>query len=224
MNDDGSINSPAQGNWTLNIINKKTNHTAPISFLPTGDVDTTKTPLANLTAFLGQSFPQGNLNGFWKMLNWIVVSLYWTTLYDVGQISPTFYSPTPEDISSYQFFYHAQRLPSTFNIFEDEDLFSTYSTFLRKNVLTLPPLNYTLPDFQPINATNRLQESSITFLRSYSCELRKTKEAIDLAVGFITAFWVFLHAGWTGAGFIVPLLFKYKERLPGFIYLHRQLK
>jgi hypothetical protein len=156
------------------------------------------------------------------MINWIFISLYWTTLYDVGQISPTYYGPSPDNATT-QFFFDPQSLSAEFNIFDNEELFSSYSSFMRSNILTLPDLNYTLPAFQPINATNRLEQQPVTFLRSYSCTLRTGKQAIDMAVGLITAYWVFLHAGWTGAVLIVAFLFKYKERLPGMSPIRNQL-
>lgn len=213
MNSDGTLNSPALGNWTISIINKKTNQNTPVAFLPTGEVDNTKTPVVNLSAFLG-TFPAADETEFWTMINWIFVSLFWTTLYDVGQIQPTCYGPIPDNATN-QFFFNPQSLPSTYNIFDNEELFSSYSAFLRNNVLTLPDLNYTLPAFQPINATNQLQEQSITFLRSYSCTLRTLKQPIDMAVGLMTAYWVFLQAGWTGAGVIIGFIFAYRRHIPG---------
>src|SRR5215475_5849909 len=101
------------GNWSLDIVNSVTNGTTPVGFLPSGDVDLTRTIAGNLNVVL-PALAQSDVLQFWKLINWIFVSLYWTSLYDLGQISPTSYATdTP------------MAIPPTYNIFVNPDLFAS---------------------------------------------------------------------------------------------------
>ena len=116
---------------------------------------------------------------FWKLVNWIFVSLYWTILYDVGQISPL----TPADNPDF--------LPSTNNIFINASLFKTYSSFLNDTIL--PKLRQEhLQDFKPISDTNQLKPRNTTFLRSYSCQKKQWKEPLNAALSIMAAWYTLL--------------------------------
>lgn len=106
---------------------------------------------------------------FWDILNWIFVSQYWISLYDLGQIA--------DDISDG---YSPDSNGNIFNnIFINDTLFEIYSSVLND---TLIPYYYDwfvdylpIPSFLPLNATNRLFSVPTTLLQNYSCSERKMK-------------------------------------------------
>lgn len=95
-------NTPAGDYWTLWLIYEPQNSTPPmeyaipITFLPTGEIDTTRTSeqdMSRANSILAPTIQilQSVIPGFdfWKLANWIFVSWYWMILYDFGQIGPT---------------------------------------------------------------------------------------------------------------------------------------
>ena len=75
-----------------------------INFLPTGEIDFLGTSPGDLMAVNEIMLPvmqalqnASDITGLdldlWKIINWFVVSSYWTILADLGQISPTTYTP-----------------------------------------------------------------------------------------------------------------------------------
>jgi hypothetical protein len=183
-NADGSINSPTNDFWSLNItyvfLNSQTANIVNITFLSNGTIDTTRTPVTDLQSsvdIIPTTLPASNASAFWTKLNWVYVSLFWTVLYDLGQIAPTVYvnqSNTPIT------------LPSTNNIFINPSLFDTYSTILEESILQdLGEMNYPLPNFSSVNETNRLHPVGTTFLQNYTCTQRKRKEFLSVVISVL---------------------------------------
>lgn len=181
-NADGSTNSPANDFWSLNItymfLNSQTVNNVGITFLPNGTIDQTRTSAADLqnANVLPSTVSPSNISTFWTKMNWIYVSLYWTVLYDLGQIAPTVYVNQSDT---------AIMLPSSNNIFINPSLFNTYSTILDENIL--PDQGYSLPKFSPVGQTNRLLPHGTTFLQSYSCRQRKRKELLSALISIMAA-------------------------------------
>jgi hypothetical protein len=108
---------------------------------------------------------------FWGMINWLFVSFYWTSLSEVGQISPTTYKKRMRGAYCRDFD-QPTALPPT-NIFINATLFDIYSSYFRKTII--PALNYSSPRFRQLDENNRLHESERTFIRTYSCLERRIK-------------------------------------------------
>jgi hypothetical protein len=158
-----------------------------LTFFPNGTIDTARTSTNDLEeasiVFIPSTPTPANISTFWTKVNWIYVSLFWTILYDLGQIAPTFSNQSVSTL-----------LPSTNNIFIDASLFDTYSQVLQ-NVI-LPDLNYTLPDFSRVSDTNRLQPGiKSIFLQSYSYLQRTRKELLRFIVLVLAADISFILAG-----------------------------
>ena len=105
---------------------------------------------------------------FWDILNWIFVSQYWISLYDLGQIAD-FSDDYSLDSNSNIFN----------NIFINDTLFEIYSSVL--NDILIPYyydwfIDYLpIPSFLPLNDTNRLFSVPTTLSQTYSCSERKMK-------------------------------------------------
>ena len=99
----GSINSPANDHWALYIqyTSYTETNTISVTFNSTGQIDTTRTSKTELLKANSLLEPTRALLGgidateFWQLVNWVIVGYYWTILNDLGQISPTIYSPIP---------------------------------------------------------------------------------------------------------------------------------
>ena len=169
------------------ILNSQIPTAVNLTFLPNGTIDTARTSTNDLEeasiVFIPSTLTPANISTFWTKVNWIYVSLFWTILYDLGQIAPTFSNQSVSTL-----------LPSTNNIFIDASLFDTYSQVLQNSIL--PDLNSTLPDFSRVNDTNRLQPGiQSIFLQSYSCLQRTRKEILRFIVLVLTADISFMLAG-----------------------------
>ena len=137
----GQINTPGNGSWELTLSTARldgVDSTATyISFLPNGSVDTSRTTETSLkfaTNILSgaQSALHARTNVNVKMLefvNWIFVSIYWTMLYDLGQISPTIYMPTDPPVPNDFIMF-----PPTNNIFRNPALFNTYYSYFNNTI------------------------------------------------------------------------------------------
>ena len=189
--DNDSTNSPAVGSWSLNITNASKNESLPINFLSSGDVDLNQTSLANLSSILPSAMTQPDVLQFWKIINWIFVSLYWTGLYDLGQVSPISYDTgTPTSI------------PPTNNIFVNPDLFNNYTSFLNNYIL--PNLGQEpLQNYQPISNKNQLEAQPTVFYRSYLCQQKQWKEPLNAAVAIIAGLYSLLASGWHTLRFLL---------------------
>lgn len=198
-------NTPAADFWTLYIFYIFQNATVPyqeiaipIVFLPTGDIDFTRTNpndyiLANnilrptitlLRAAINPTFD------IWRLLNWVFVSFYWTILADLGQIAPTTYNLTnflegsPVWIANtsqpQQFF------PPTNNIFVNETLFDIYSAYLRNTLLPFDPA-FKVPAFSSLSSENQLMPVETGFIPSYACLQRQWKGVLSAIISVLVA-------------------------------------
>jgi hypothetical protein len=180
------FNSPAYNTWALNLtysLNSGASSNAAIVFLANGDIDmnqTTSGDYGNANAVFQPFMTATNMDAqtFWKAINWIYVSLFWTSLYDLGQVSTTIYW------TNTIFLLNATALPTTNNIFVNSSLFDEYSSFLETEIV--PRLNYTL-EFSPVTNKNRAEPVNTTFVRSYSCLQRTQKDPIAIAVSILVA-------------------------------------
>src|SRR6202035_5570431 len=156
-----------------------------ITFLPNGSIDWTHTShveVDSATFLLTDAIKvlQSQMSkqlDFWKLINWYFVSVYWSLLFDLGQVLPVNFDSDDWALA-----------PSTNNIFINQSLFDIYSSFL---VDTIGPLeNLTgipVPSFEPVSSQNYLQARDTTFLRSYSCVERHVKPVISLLISVIVA-------------------------------------
>jgi hypothetical protein len=219
-----TANTPAADYWMLYVFYTLQNATLPydeiaipIVFLPTGEIDFTRTKssdylLANNilqpTIALLQASGGANFD-IWKFLNWLFISFYWTTLADLGQVAPTTYSLTNfvpgwspvgiADTSQPQ-----TSFPATNNIFVNETLFNIYQSYFRDTLLPLDP-GFLVPSFNSPNGGNQLQPVETEFVRSYSCLERQWKGVLaaiisvivaDYALFFALYHFYILFAGW----------------------------
>jgi hypothetical protein len=177
-------NTPADDHWWLSLNYKFSNSSEitrnlNISFLPTGDIDLQRTSpqdldLANtlLAPTITLIRAQTSFD-FWKMINWLTISIHWTFLYNLGQTAPTIYPPLAGTSPILPNFSNPTFYSDTNNIFVNDTLFEIYSTYLRETIL--PILNLSAPAFLPLNETNRLYPQETTFVRSYNCQKRVLK-------------------------------------------------
>jgi hypothetical protein len=89
------------------------------------------------------------------------------------------YAPLPEN-PVLPDFSNPTSYPDTNNIFVNNTLFQIYSTYLRETLS--PLLNLSVPEFLPLNETNRFYPNEVTFLRSYDCQVRNLKPGIVFSV------------------------------------------
>jgi hypothetical protein len=196
---DGRTNTPADDNWTLQIeyiiSTEFKKNTCNITFSFNGEIDLQNTGIANLNLANQLFSPTIKLLeqldhkfNFWKMVNSVFVSFYWTALLDVGSVSPTTYTQQDFLVN----FSSATTHPSTNNIFLNSTLFDSYATYWRTSLL--PALNWSLPNLP--NQTLSDQEV-VTFSRSYNCLQRRLKAPINLVVSVIAANYVLIMGGYT---------------------------
>jgi hypothetical protein len=198
-------NTPAADFWTLYIIYSLQNATVPydeipipIVFLPTGEIDFTRTNpndylLANnilrptITLLQAATNPTFDI---WRLLNWVFVSFYWTILADLGQIAPTTYNLTNfvdwSPVGAANTSQPQQFFPSTNNIFVNETLFEIYSEYLRNTLLPLFPV-LDVPAFNSLNNGNQLTAVDTQFIRSYSCWQRQLKGPLSAIISVLAS-------------------------------------
>jgi len=184
-------NTPANDYWELQIAYQyitAINQTfVYITFKPDGSIDNTRTSsqdldfankllapaIANLQSRTNIKFD------FWQLINWLFVSVYWTALYDVGQIHPVSFDDNGDTVL----------LPSTNNIFVNQVLFGSFSAYMRNTVVPLlNPSNGWSPNlFDNLNATNVLNETDTTFVKSYQCVQRQIRSPLGVIVAVIVA-------------------------------------
>jgi hypothetical protein len=223
----GAHNTPANEQWTLSVEYTPENETSPltamINFLPTGEIDLVGTSpgdllavdeilLPAIRALQDVSVVTGLDLDIWKIINWFVVSSYWTILADLGQISPTTYTPLSSPLYNRDDLSTAIRHPSTNNIFVNETLFNIYSDYLINSIL--PLLNITAPraGFAPLDDQNRLISQDTTFKRSYSCTVRKWKSPLPAIVSILVAEYAFLRGAYSLFIFLAAWYQKRKMR------------
>jgi hypothetical protein len=219
-------NTPAEGGWYIKVGNTDlwgdSKEGFNIVFLPTGELDKSTKNLDLVNGFFDQVIKTtfGNdPENFWRFVNWFFVSEYWLTLYDCGQIAPTSY------------IYDSQKqvnlsLPKpfndTYNIFVNNTLFQIYQSYLRETVVPIfgehlglnrssQSSNYTLPQFDSLNDTNRLQSVNTTIYREYSCTKRKLKNWFSLIISVFAANYTIIAGAYTILIFIGERFQKRKD-------------
>ena len=218
-------NTPAGDSWTLVVTStpstsfRATNY--QIAFLPTGEVDFTRTSSETFNAVNSLLAPtvsilqqvQGPDFDFWKFINWIFVSYYWILLYDFGQINPTFYKYNQ---LQFPLFDEPIPFPSTNNIFVNDTLFSIYSSYLHDTVVPFLNKNTNVmlnpPTFLPLSADNSLQPFGVTLLRSYSCVERQLKGWVSAAISVLVADYALIMGGYTFFVFVIGWWQKRKHK------------
>ena len=224
-------NTLANGSWTLlfkyGLEDQDVENVIPITFLPTGEIDFTRTSKDQLS--LANQILQPSLDileqkaafsgvkvDFWSLLNFITVGYHWILLANLGQIAPTTYTALPAYPAMPEWEWYRVNFsqpishPPTYNIFINTTLFDVYSTFLRETVL--PLLNYSSPRFLPLNDTNRLQSSQTTFLKSYSCQIRRWKSPLAAAFSILTGIYVFVSGPYAAIILVASWLEKRKPQ------------
>jgi hypothetical protein len=215
-------NTPADDYWTLffeyNVPGEIFERGIPITFLPTMEIDSTRTSTQNLVDVSNLLSPSISLIqaatgdetfdifDTLKLLNWIVVSYYWLFLYDFGQLAPLQYNVTgwiPNFTQPYIF-------SSTNNIFVNETLFDIYSSYMRNTLFPylnafetmIGAPNLVLPEFMPLSPNNTLQKMNVTFLRSYSCLERHLFGWGTVLVSVFVADYAFITGAYLAVMFI----------------------
>jgi len=150
---DEAHNTPAGDHWTLSVQFIRSNESLlsdginiPIVFLPTGEIDFTRTSADNLSivnailsptiSLLQDMASESDVElDFWRLINWLYVESYWIMLTAFGQYSPTIYDNTPDSLAPN--FSTALSYPPTNNIFVNNTLYEIYSEFTLNTVLPL---------------------------------------------------------------------------------------
>jgi hypothetical protein len=166
----------------------------PIVFLPTGEIDFTRTKASDYLLVNNILQPtiallQADID-IWTLINWAFVSFYWSILADLGQIAPTTYylsnivEGSPVGVANTS--QPQTSFPPTNNIFVNETLFDLYQSYLR-NTLDPSTPSYSLPSFSSLNNGNQLQPVETIFIRSYSCLQRQWKGVFSAIISVIVA-------------------------------------
>jgi hypothetical protein len=167
----------------------------------------------------------------WEFLNWYMVACYWTFLYQFGDIAPTIYqqdngNPSIEFIDG-QITFNSMGHPNfsapitalpTNNIFWNEELFEIYSDYLRNTLVPLvlrlyPEFSdfFALPQFLPLDDTNRAQRVPTTLFTSYQCNELVWKGWASALVSILVS----IFSLWTtGYGIMVMILTKFDGDVP----------
>lgn len=194
-------NTPAGDSWVLYVGYTQEGtideQLIPITFLPNGDIDNSTTSdqtlesannLLSETISYIRSIAQDSTFDIWQLLNWIIVSYYWIFLYDFGQTEPTYYQYTVLGLPN---FTEPVRYSSTNNIFVNNTLFITYSSYLRNVIFPMMRLHepgfLLLPQFLALDDHNSLQSTGTSFLRSYSCVQRQLKNWVSVIISVLVA-------------------------------------
>jgi len=222
-----------QSSWSLDFsfyeINNSTEGTYTVRFFANGTLDNTSdvasaTKLLQPTFQLIQAAGHGARIDFWEVINWYFVSLYWTFLYQFGDISPTIYSQINVPNLSvngtigingmgYPNFSDPITFPPTNNIFWNETLFEIYSHYLRTILAPLfptfnPDFSLDLPPFLPLNDSNRIQRSPTTIFTSYQCNQLQLKGRASATISILVA----IGSLWMSGFAILLLLLQLLEK------------
>lgn len=195
----GLSNTPANHSWELTLYTTNLNGVDPqstyISFLPNQSIDT------DLTSPTDLAFAKNILSGaenallnrttvsvdMLELVNWLFVSIYWTMLFDLGQLSPKIYDP-PDPTSGAD----PISFSTTNNIFTNPTLFEIYYSYLNNTVLPIlaeetnvSDADRQIPWFNPPSATNSLNALNTTFIRDYDCRRRQFKKPLQALASVI---------------------------------------
>lgn len=165
-------------------------------------------------SFTSQAVAVGINNlDIWKLINWLIVSFYWTVLADVGQINPTTYAPNSNLVSDLSVNLTAATLqPFSNNIFINNTLFQIYSEYLINTVLPLVRLPIPPTSTFILNDPNRQQGWEMTIFQSYSCMVRELKSPLAFIVSVGAADYAFIKAAYSIFMLVAAWLQKRKYR------------
>jgi hypothetical protein len=198
------VDTPANDFWTLNVTRGSNISALQIVFLADGTVDLSRTDPGNLTE-ANTIIPAGTNNvTFWQTVNWLYVSLYWTTLIDYGQYVPWLINTT----TGYGFY-----APSTNNIFLNTTLLQSYSSFYNTKLSHF--LNgYAIPEF-----TDLLVDPGVpiptTFFQSYSCTKLVPKATLTIIITLAVGCYTFILGGYGFAKFVLAWWHKRRYKAQG---------
>jgi len=214
---DEARNTPAGNHWTLGVQFIRSNEsvlsngtTVPVVFLPTGEIDFTRTStddLSTLNTILSPTISlldelasaSGVELDFWRLINWIYVNAYWTILSNLGQYSPTLYYDTVDSDTRVTIpdFSTAIQYPSTNNIFVNNSLYDVYSTFTLYTVFPLLGVSTSPAGVAPLDASNGLAFNETVFRASYFCTVRTLKSPFVAIVSVLVAEYAFIHGAYS---------------------------
>lgn len=211
--------------WTLNIHYTKFNDSAQYSYIITfnsnGSVDEKSSNLTAANELLSPTIAAINLRAgtrvdAWQLVNWYMVSLYWTFLYQFGDMAPTMYNQDTvvntftgqislSGLGNPNFSSPISYLPTN-NIFWNDTLFQIYSNYVIDTLLPLVPIvgsSFRLITSQmlPLSDTNRIERSPTTILTSYQCSQMVWKGWVSALISILVA----ISSLWTG-GYKIALL------------------
>jgi hypothetical protein len=213
-----TIGNPANDSWTIDLFTLPLTAVNPIEkpivFLPNGSVDITQTSVDDLayaqnilssaeTALL--NITNVTVNAL-ELVNWIYVSIFWTMLYDFGQVYPTVFSVDSD--------FTVTPYPSTNNIFINETLFNIYYSYLNTTVAPILGINQSDPNsaaplFESPSTTNVLREThNTTFIMGYSCNKRQFKTWLSALVAIILADYALIGVPYKIASFFAVAIQK----------------
>jgi hypothetical protein len=140
--------------------------------------------------------PEANSSQFWTSINWIFVSLYWTCLFDLGQVASTI-NPSTDDLN---IFANSSMLPPTNSIFSNPVLFQHYFA----NLIFTEYTGISDPNvILPLDQNNVLQPANVTFVRTYSCTQLVQKATISIVQAVLIGVWAFAHSTYALLSFIL---------------------
>lgn len=228
-------NTPADDGWTLILtytpkdhVNFPTPGQIWITFLPTGEIDFTKTSkddvatansiLAPSMAFLQQLTPL-ELD-FWKFMNWIFVSIYWNILSDLGQSAPTTYLRTGLAASGYRLYDFETAMEHSIknNIFLNDSLYTLYSDYMLTPILPIVNNRITslvVADYigvEILSDNNSFHPGETVFKRSYACTIRKWRPPLTALVSILVAAYAFIHGGYSLLLLVAGCIEKRKDK------------
>lgn len=210
-NDESTNNTPANDHWILSLEYRpddlsRLKNTINITFLPTGDIDFSRTSGSNLsmanailspTILILQEAAQksGIELDFWRLMNWLVVVAYWNVLIDFGVNSPTNYPHDAYAISGRDFS-RATLLPSTNNIFINGTLYEIYCQFMLETVMPLVGLPVPPGAITPLGNENKLLHREVAFARSYFCSVKQLKPPLVRIVSILIGEYAFIQGAY----------------------------
>lgn len=204
--------------WTLylkyTVIGNSNETILSICFLPTGEIDHTRTSSSDLIAATNLISPiitqLGPITDPWKFLNWFVVSFYWLFLLDVGQPFPTTYTTKPQDIVVLEIpnFLSPVTHTSSNNLLLNSTLRQIYATFMNDSIMPFLNLSHIAP-FQPIEGQDvSMIPGQRTFIRSYDCVFRQLRQGFSAFIQVLIADYVLLAGGFKAYCIIAGMLQK----------------
>lgn len=159
--------------WSLNVTTTNSSTPLKIVFQANGELDSSTDPTDLQQA--SSIIPSGiDRNTFWQTVNMVFVMLYWTTLADLGHLSPV-----------------GQQIYNTNNNpFVNQTLLKTYIDFFNAtSAATLDPLPEVSTMF-PYDST--LDVVQAYFVETYSCTALVKKTPIAIFVALVTGLYALI--------------------------------